>query len=1026
MRRWHDWCRGAALLALALGGADAGAAPPVPVDGPAPTAEAALRWQGYRRYASREGVPRNWVTALAQDRAGFVYAGTEEGLARYDGRRWTNLPFAEGSPTRQPYVTALAASADGVVWVGTDTAGLHVYRDGRLARVPRSSARNVTSLFADADVVWVGTDEGVERCSADGCRALDAARGLAVRSLLRTRGSSSLYVGTADAGVLRIDDTHRAAHRAEWRLARAEGLPDDRVIALAEWGGAEGRDLWVGTARGVARLSGTTLTVYAGRSGFPGGASRFVRMPQGDGRERLVATLPAGGLAEFDEDGHWRRTTTANGLPENAINSALVTDADQPAPVLWLASGHSGVLRGEPQAWSAFGERAGLPSRVVVGLGETRFPDGKETVWIGTSSGSVRRDGGEWRAWLPAPYARSEVFDLVRDGDGLWAATREGLLRVTRDGVRAYTSANSALPDDTVLGLHLQHDDDGARTLWLGTRGGVARMRGDRLERAPVSGEPADFFVRVLRDTRDVHGTTTLWAGAERGLYFMRGDAWRLLDCHGMGDTAVFDLRERGAPGRGHVLWAATFDGVLRIDLDRDFACDRVVLPVDTDTMSIYQLQFDASGRMYLFGAYGVLRLPAGHRGPGDAGIERFDLADGLPDLEFTRASLVDAQGRLWGGTIEGVAMYDPAAERPPAAPRPLRILAATEERSGRELGEGADLDEADGNVAFELGLLAYQRDYRSRYRTQLVGLEAQPGEWNDDPRRSYTRLPPGRYEFRAWARAADGVESGPVTRAFRVHAPWWRRPWAFVSYAVAMILLGLYAGRLRARAFAARAHALEREVGERTRALAEANRRLAHASLTDALTGLWNRRYFGLELPPECERTIRRAARGERDADLVFVLADVDHFKRINDHHGHAVGDAVLVEFARRLRALLRSGDVALRWGGEEFLVVLRDTGRERAFASARRVREAIAATPFAIDGTLLPVTCSIGWAAFPFDPQAPRRHGVDQVITFADAALYRAKCGGRDRVVGARVEAGVAEGFVFVGEVGDAAGAG
>ncbi|HEY6942564.1 diguanylate cyclase [Dokdonella sp.] len=1010
--------RGIGIVALVLvlaSGPDSVAASIAVVEGPLPTQDPSLRWQSYRRYATREGVPRNWVTALAQDREGFVYAGTEEGLARYDGRHWNDVPFPAAASARPPYVTALASTADGTVWVGTDTAGLYAYRDGRLERRALASASSgVTCVEADADAVWVGTEAGVERCDADACRALGAARGMHVRSLLRTReaDTASLYVGTRDSGVLRIDGVDAAPRLASWRLASADGLPDDAVAALAEWGGANGRDLGVATTAGVARLSGATLVVYAGASGFPGGANGFVRLPGVGGGRRLVATLATAGLAEFDDDGRWRRTTTANGLPENAINTALVTDADQ--PVLWLGSGHSGVLRGEPQMWSAFVERDGLPNRVVVGLGETRFLDGEQAVWIGTGGGSVRRDGDGWRPWLPPRYARSEVFDVVRDGDHLWVATREGLLRVARDGVRAYTSANSALPDDAVVDLHLLHGDDGADTLWLGTRRGIARVSGDHMEREHVPAAPPDFFVRALRDTRDADGTTRLWAASEHGLYHAHDGNWRRLGC--AGETAVFDLRERGAPGREHALWVATFDGILRVDLDRGFACTRRALPEPASASSVYQLQFDASGRMYLFGAHGVLRLPGDDRGPADAGVERFDLADGLPDLEFTRASLVDAQGRLWGGTIEGVALYDPAAERPPAAPRPLRILSAREEGGGRVLDGDADLDEAAGNVAFELSLLAYQRDYRTRYRTQLVGLEAEPGEWNDRAHRSYSRLPPGHYEFRAWARAADGVESGPVSRAFRVHAPWWRRPWAVLLYAAAMILLGLCAGRLRARAFAARAHALEREVAERTRALAEANRRLAHASLTDPLTGLWNRRYFGLELPPECERAIRRAARGERSADLIFILADVDHFKRINDALGHAAGDAVLVEFARRVRALLRSGDVALRWGGEEFLVVLRDAERERAFASALRVRDAITATPFTVGAATVPVTCSIGWAAFPFDPCAPRRHSVDQVVTFADAALYRAKCGGRDRVVGARAQARVAEDIAFI----------
>ncbi|MEO5558088.1 MAG: GGDEF domain-containing protein, partial [Dokdonella sp.] len=114
---------------------------------------------------------------------------------------------------------------------------------------------------------------------------------------------------------------------------------------------------------------------------------------------------------------------------------------------------------------------------------------------------------------------------------------------------------------------------------------------------------------------------------------------------------------------------------------------------------------------------------------------------------------------------------------------------------------------------------------------------------------------------------------------------------------------------------------------------------------------------------------------------------------------------DAVLVELAARFRGLLRSGDVAVRWGGEEFLVILRDTERDKGQALATRLREAVAATPFAVLGDHMHVTCSLGWAAYPFEPESPRRHSVDQLISFADAALYRAKHTGRNRVVGAKV---------------------
>ncbi|MEO6688434.1 MAG: diguanylate cyclase [Dokdonella sp.] len=983
------------------------------VAGPPQTIETQLRWQTYRRFASREGLPRNWVTALAQDGEGFILAGTEEGLARYDGQHWGRALFPLDPAARQPYVNALATAADGSVWVGTDTAGLFVYRDGKLDDGPlsRAAARDIENIYADPDHgMWIGTVAGMFLCDDDHCNAIEDTQGLNVKRILPTQDASGehVYVGTADSGVYRIDDPYRAPRRSDWHLNHAAGLPGDSIGALIEWGGAAGKDLWVGTVQGVARLAGDRLVVYADASGFPDGVTGLVRVPQRDGSEKLIATMPVGGLVEFSEDGHWRRTTTANGLPENAVNAAMLTDAGQSVPVLWLGSGHSGVLRAEPQTWSSFAEHDGLPNRIVYAIGEARFLDDKDALWIGTADGSVRWSEGQWRSWLPAAYAHSEVFDIVREADRLWVATRQGVLLLSRSGVREYTTANSALPDNAVAGMHLQTSgDDAAGTLWLGTHRGIARIRNDRLERETVPGVPSNFFVRVLRSTND-RAETIVWAGAEQGLFYRRANAWRKLECGGLIDTAVFDLRERGTPEHDHLLWAATFNGVVRIDLDKDFSCTSLSLPASVQASSIYQIQFDDRDRMYLFGAYGVTRLTVGSDARPHPDIERFDLADGLPDLEFSRASLVDSQGRVWGGSIDGAAMYDPSAEARTTTPRPLHVLAVTDEQSGKRLHEGADLAETESNVAFDLSLLAYQRDYRTRYRSQLLGLEDRAGDWMESPHRSYSRLPAGDYIFQAWARDADAVESGPVAWRFRVHAPWWRRTWAFGLYALALVLVGLFFGRLRARALAGRARALQQEVAERTRALAEANRQLAHASLTDPLTGLWNRRFFNLEFPPECERAIRRVTRNEPAADLIFVLADVDHFKQINDQYGHGAGDAVLIELARRIRSLLRTGDVAVRWGGEEFLIVLRDAERANAEALASRLREAVAATPFDVRDDHIHVNCSIGWAAYPFDPEAPRRHSVDQLITFADAALYRAKHGGRNRVVGAIANSG------------------
>ena len=165
--------------------------------------------------------------------------------------------------------------------------------------------------------------------------------------------------------------------------------------------------------------------------------------------------------------------------------------------------------------------------------------------------------------------------------------------------------------------------------------------------------------------------------------------------------------------------------------------------------------------------------------------------------------------------------------------------------------------------------------------------------------------------------------------------------------------------------------------------------------SLTDPLTELWNFRYFQLQ----AIREVESATRYNRPLGLLIV--DLDHFKRVNDRHGHPVGDQVLAEVARRIRTSTRLPDIVARYGGEEFVLLLPGTDASGAVVTAERIRKRVSRLPIVAGGQdvlRISVTCSVGVAAYP-------AHGatVDELLQRADAALYTAKSQGRDRVVNA-----------------------
>jgi diguanylate cyclase (GGDEF)-like protein len=187
-------------------------------------------------------------------------------------------------------------------------------------------------------------------------------------------------------------------------------------------------------------------------------------------------------------------------------------------------------------------------------------------------------------------------------------------------------------------------------------------------------------------------------------------------------------------------------------------------------------------------------------------------------------------------------------------------------------------------------------------------------------------------------------------------------------------------------------------------------NLELQEISFTDALTGIWNRRYLEEILTAEAGQVLRnyQRARGADirkmdHRDLVFIMVDVDFFKEVNDLHGHPAGDRLLQLVAQRLSKVVRKSDVLVRWGGEEFLIMSRatDPGGTPAFCS--RVLEIMSAESFDLGHNIsVRKTCSVGWAAYPWSRAAFEAICAEESIALADAALYRAKSLGRNQGVG------------------------
>jgi diguanylate cyclase (GGDEF)-like protein len=185
-------------------------------------------------------------------------------------------------------------------------------------------------------------------------------------------------------------------------------------------------------------------------------------------------------------------------------------------------------------------------------------------------------------------------------------------------------------------------------------------------------------------------------------------------------------------------------------------------------------------------------------------------------------------------------------------------------------------------------------------------------------------------------------------------------------------------------------------------------NLELQEISYTDALTGVWNRRYLEEILTAEAAQVLRNYERANEvnkldHRDLVFLMVDVDFFKLVNDQHGHPAGDRMLQLVAERLTKVVRKSDVLVRWGGEEFLIMSRSADAASAPAFCERILEVMTSDYFDLGhGVQVRKTCSVGWASFPWNRHAYDAICAEEVIELADTALYRAKAAGRNQGIG------------------------
>jgi ligand-binding sensor domain-containing protein/serine phosphatase RsbU (regulator of sigma subunit) len=770
-----------------------------------------------RHVQTEHGLPAQAIYALAQTPDGYLWIGTEEGAARFDGANFKVFDQSNTPAFSVQYILALSVDREGALWAGTDGGGVLRYRNGsfeRLAIDPELERDFVKAIHHDrAGDAWIGTrHNGVFRVH-DGkvVARFRAETGLShdfVQEIIETTDGDHWIATEAGVDVIRGDRVIP--------YGREHGLPAVEARALVQ---ARDGTVWVGCSDGL----------FASRRG-----GAFQRVPD-EGKE-------TGGIWSLAEDRHgslWAGTT-GNGVlrvrngrfvhePRPAVlaTSLAVDILEDREGTVWFGMQGQGIVDLAPSKFASITAAEGVADDMVLSVtGDT------SDVWVGTWKGLTRLRGGKMDTFRKSDGLTAEaVMDLRFDRSGvLWIATMGGGVNVMRGGKIGPLGGAHPLSDGGAFTLWEDH----AGAMWVGTYSGLNRVRDNDVRAYRVADGLASDQIVATYETRE----GVLWIGTrDGGVHTFKDEKFARVSAiddllHVAADAFYEDVDGAlwiGSIGGGLVRYR---NGEARLVTTRNGLFNDMIGSLVEDDAGWFWITTNR-------GIYAVQReeLNAVIDGKLSAVHPRvFNQYDGMASTECVtgmRSAWKAPGGRIWFATVKGVTSIDPMHVPTNTMPPSVKIEELDVDRTAATTGEPLAAKSKDFEIHYTALSLTIPERVKFKYR--LNGFD---NGWVDAGTRRtayYTNLAPGSYSFQVIACNNDGVwnEKGASVE-FRLLPHYYQTIPFFLVVSAITIGAGATAYRVRVRQLKARARELEQRVNERTAELASALGKLetTHATL--------------------------------------------------------------------------------------------------------------------------------------------------------------------------------------------------
>ncbi len=765
----------------------------------------------HQSWQSGQGLPQNSVLSIAQTPDGYLWLGTEEGLVRFDGVRFTVFDKHSTPGLLHNQIIALLVDHRGDLWIGTNGGGLSRFSKGNFtAYTSRNGLSNdsILSLFEDkAGVLWVGTDGGgLVRLENGKFHVFSKADGLPDNAVFSISGDDhgSLWIGT-HAGLSQF----KAGRFVICRAADVLATDYIRSTHVDRQG-----SIWIGTNDGLYRITHAGATRFTTLNGL---ASNAIFSLYED-RSGSIWVGTAAGLDRLESE-KFRTFRSDDALQDKEVRT-IFQDREGS---LWFGTGSTGLNCLKKGSFTTLSKEDGLASDIILPV----YEDTEGALWMGSDHGLMRwKDGHVMTYTTDEGLPDNMVFSILQDRNGsMWVGTRRGLARLTNGTFTRFNGKNG-LPNDFVLCTYLDRNGD----LWVGTRGGLSRFDG------------REFVTYTTRDGLSNNNVLSLYEDGQGSLWiatgggglnrFRNGRFSAFTTRNGLANDFVWSIYGE-ADG---TLWLATNGGGLNLFRHGKFTTYNIEKGLYDD--AIFQILDDKLGHLWMSSNKGVFSVSKKQlEAFADGRVASvtstvYGTADGMKSREcnggFQPAGWRTRDGRLCFPTMRGLAIVNPSRLVKNELPPPVvleRVLVDNKEVSRNR---ALVLPPGKGQLEFQFTAPSFIAPEKIQFRYMLEGFDK---DWTQAGTRRvayYTNIPAGEYHFRVVACNNDQVwnTNGPML-SITLQPHYYQTKMFGLLFG--MIVLSLCAGAYawRVNQLKMREQKLKLLVNERTSALQESENQL-------------------------------------------------------------------------------------------------------------------------------------------------------------------------------------------------------